>query len=511
MSAQGNITITNTGSMGHIGNVGHNGNGKVLIGDETSTNIYPVKVEDQTRTNVNFNDNEATETSEKITKNRFSLLLEKMDECVKSPEAVHNFDVLASEFLVLTQMSFHKDFSGSLVHELRTQPEYSHLQTNEEIDNAILESFFSEIYPAFENLLINVYLERTDLKPLKTKTIVAPQGAGKGTQIRAIEESIRREKELGQSSVQLQKLLEVLENMNVITTGTNGIFNPKGEKRYDLYAPLGKVSGPIVDKGIMLSDSLTHTVVLIEMIRQALKGDTNNIVDTYPRTGTQYELFFNFLTQLNDRTGKDHTMYYVMMDLLEPDEIETIINNKEIALPISLELSKELIDLVASDPMISKLIVQKSLSLADQIEQANNVFPQLLDKLENLKDYKSQMTAKDDVKNAQIQVLINVVSRMKDRISKAKEIKDIRDDERSATSILARLSEYLRLTLPIALNYAEINIISAQQSPKSVSRDLLTDMCRAHGIDINDRQVIDFIERTGEIAEQIVHEQQPVA
>lgn len=69
---------------------------------------------------------------------------------------------------------------------------------------------------------------------------------------------------------------------DTIKTGTGGIFNPKGDRRYTPYEAQKKVTGRIVSEGAMVSDNWTNFLVTLEVARSVAKGHNTVSVDVWP-------------------------------------------------------------------------------------------------------------------------------------------------------------------------------------------------------------------------------------
>ncbi len=487
----GDITVEESLILGRVGNIITNCEVDNPAGSESLDNS----------TNSTENQDSAYETAFE----NYNIIIDEMETSIKEGSTPKDFELLIENFVLLTNQVFNPKFMFSLSKELiESRPELKDLNVHE-ANNIVLEQFFSKIFPRLENLFVTLYKVNPDLQPQKFKTLVAPQGAGKGTNIESIEEALRERADEGSKSKEFSKLLEVLKDLSTTNTGTKGVFNPSGEAKYQMYAPLGTVAGPIVGQGIMVSDSFTHSIMLLEIIRQVLAGNLNHMIDTYPRTEGQYKLFVDFVNMLKKETGKDHQVYFGIIDLLEPEKSDLLFEDRAKTKEISLEIADELLKLRDEERMKGLKVDDKS-DLDEQKAQAKEIFDKLKEELDEMKEYSSSPNKDYEIRNTLLEVFREVITRMQCRVDRAKTPNDIRKDEKSVLPILTRVSEYLRYTFPIALSFAQIKIICSLDTPKNVAKSLLTDICEKQDIDFNDDQIQVFIARVGEIAERKVAE-----
>lgn len=356
--------------------------------------------------------------------------------------------------------------------------------------------------------LLSEIAKKKGVDSITLKTWVGPQAVGKGAISTSMKwtrtlvddvagrdvflDQLSKDYELDESQrqdveVSLQRLPKELdstlrsifqvtadEQFDTISTGTGGIFHPKGvnppNPRYVPYIKQYDVTGPIVKEGIMVHKDWTNFLVTLEIARSVAYGKDKIEMDVWPRTVEQAEYLHEELApQLAERgLSLEHQLIHI--EPLDKETVEVIQENRDEAEKAYGYFGKVLGSL-ARDPEsfgldLDDLDILASLGIDPSAEPTEEIKTSI--KKEGYKKMrrsaeriKGGVKTKVESEEGFNQVGGRIVSGLAEsvQLSLLRVSNRVRSqgraDDLNMTGLLRRFSIYYQETAPVALRYGE--------------------------------------------------------
>ncbi len=342
-----------------------------------------------------------------------------------------------------------------------------------------------------------------------------PQGTGKGTNIKAMS---LVSKSLAQANLGQVEVPEWLANFtgnytgqsSEIITGTGGIFNQPEELYAELFSGLNHLSGELVRGGELVEDEFVCVFTELMIALRFAEGSNRIQFDLWPRTAVQ-ELHFNELAEALENRGVKVGKEILDLRLLTPAQIETIKSDKQRYAEASGILGSILKKSIKTAEFRQRLHQESGIEMLDDDQQIRIEFlMDLYDKDMSAVQYAFE-SAKSDPKLIGFEDCTEVLlgelqesfSRMRSRYAKTIDAGRRPRGDEVPDSGLNRVGSYARDTGPFMLTSPQADFVSSLQEPEDVIRDIITKLLP--NIQVEDEFMSVFLERAGEIANQLVY------
>lgn len=279
------------------------------------------------------------------------------------------------------------------------------------------------------------------------------QGAGKGTNLRAIGEAASQfmgSFVFENASDELKEfVIGRVRGTGSIVTGTGGIFVPPEDSEYKRMFGGLNVTEMFVSQGLLVPDDLTSLEVEQMMQKRIYEGFGSVQVDLWPRTQGQYEEMLELQRRLNDSGVSTPTR---MMDLrlISKDRIEYVNEHRREYAETSRAFGTHLDKLLKSEEARIK-----EMKPEDQLVYIRGVLRGM------------QIAANDEMYTDLVNEALEAFIRMEVRSKKEGRMDDV------PLAILKRIKSFSKDTAPGFLQIEGVKIVSALQSPEEVARDLV--------------------------------------
>ena len=280
------------------------------------------------------------------------------------------------------------------------------------------------------------------------------QGAGKGTNLRAISEAAEQFMQsdtFKEASEDLKAFVTGRVNGTAnIVTGTGGIFvPPPADNEYRRMFGGLNVTEMFVGHGLLVPDDLTSLQVHQMLQKRIYEGFGSAQIDLWPRTAGQYEEMLELQKRLNDSGVSTPTR---MMDLrlIPADRIAHMNEHRTEYAETSKTFGTHLDKLLKSEE--SRI---KEMKPEDQLVYIRGVLKGM------------QIATNDEIYNDLVNEALEAFTRMEVRSKKEGRMDDV------PLAILKRIKSFSKDTAPGFLQIDGVKIVSALQTPEDVARDLV--------------------------------------